>query len=175
MRHIRSAGIVPIVAVSIVICDQIVKWAAMRAVGPGAASGERWLIGDWLGLEYVRNTGVAFGLLHGASTAALIAASMATLGAVGLFVWLHRASSLVLIAGALIGGGAVGNAIDRVRFGYVRDFFAVGPWPAFNIADAAITIGVALAAIGVVRLDLTTEQPSATSNAGSYTVLDSTK
>jgi signal peptidase II len=46
------------------------------------------------------------------------------------------------VAIGVIAGGAVGNLIDRVRLGYVIDFLAVGPWPNFNVADSAITVGV---------------------------------
>jgi len=52
----------------------------------------------------------------------------------------------------LVLGGAVGNLIDRLRFGYVTDFIDVGLWPAFNIADSAITIGVILLAYSLLRL-----------------------
>jgi signal peptidase II len=70
----------------------------------------------------------------------------------GLMVWLWRTSSLLVgLALGLIAGGAVGNVIDRLRFGAVTDFldFHWGEWhfPAFNLADSAITVGVGLLVI----------------------------
>ena len=50
-------------------------------------------------------------------------------------------------------GGAIGNFVDRVRFGYVVDFIAVGPWPRFNIADSGITIGMILLAWSALQAD----------------------
>jgi signal peptidase II len=140
-------------ALAVAIIDQAVKWAVVREVGPSAGRHERWLAGDWLGLSYAENSGVAFGLLQGRSTLLLSFAAAATMLVIGVVVWMHRASLPMLAAGGLIVGGAMGNLIDRIRLGHVRDFFAIGPWPPFNLADCAITIGVLLAAWGVLRIE----------------------
>ena len=139
------------VVLGVFLVDLLTKAVAMRVVGPGAGRSERWLIGDWLGLSYSENSGIAFGLLRRGSTLVLALAMVAAIMALSAFVWTHRADGRIVLAGALVAGGAAGNLIDRVRFGYVRDFAAIGPWPPFNIADSAITIGALLAAFTLLQ------------------------
>ena len=101
-------------------------------------------------LVQVWNTGVSFGLFQEDSPLrswTLIAVAAAVL--VWLFLWLRRAqTSLVAVALGAIIGGAIGNIIDRIRFGAVFDFVDLHAfgwhWPAFNLADSAIVVGVAL-------------------------------
>jgi signal peptidase II len=147
----RRAFIPLSIACVVLLLDIVAKWAVMQEVGPAAGRNERWLIGDWLGFSYSENAGVAFGLLQGSSTLMLIAAAFGTLVLIGAFVWMNRSSVGVLVAGGLIAGGAIGNLVDRIRLGHVRDFIAVGPWPTFNVADSAITIGVLVAVWGAMR------------------------
>ena len=122
--------------------DQLTKAFVAAAIGPGSADSRIAVIGDWLALEYAENRGAAFGLLPGLAPV-LAAISAAIL--VGIIVHLFRTPSQTLLATISVGaivGGAFGNLIDRVRLGYVVDFIAVGPWPNFNVADSAITLGV---------------------------------
>lgn len=111
------------------------------------------LIPNLLQLVHVRNTGAAFGI--GASSDSQIVPLLLNVGAIGVFcavvVYTVRASvaDLLLQTGLhLILGGAIGNLIDRFRLGYVVDFVDVywrtHHWPAFNVADSAICIGIAL-------------------------------
>jgi signal peptidase II len=104
-------------------------------------------ITDRLSLVYIGNTGSAFGLL--ANQAFLISIiSIAGLLFILLFLrYLSPASTLSIVSISLVMGGAVGNLIDRLRFGYVTDFIYFRLWgnfywPAFNIADTAIVVGV---------------------------------
>lgn len=98
----------------------------------------------------VWNSGVSFGFLAGHSEMMpYILAGFAAAVALGLAIWLTRARTLLLTNGlGLVIGGAVGNIIDRVRFHAVVDFIDIHVagyhWPAFNLADSAITIGVCL-------------------------------
>jgi len=100
-----------------------------------------------LSLIYIENTGSAFGLLANQAIL-LIIISIAALLFILLFLrYLSPATTLSIISIGLILGGAVGNLIDRLRFGCVTDFIYFRlwgdfHWPAFNIADAAITVGV---------------------------------
>jgi signal peptidase II len=104
----------------------------------------------FLNLVAVWNSGVSFGFLAGYSdTMPLILSVFAVAVAIGMSVWLLRTSVMLVAAGlGLVIGGAVGNVIDRLRFGAVVDFIdfhvAGFHWPAFNIADSAITVGVVL-------------------------------
>jgi signal peptidase II len=94
-----------------------------------------------LDLTNTRNTGVAFGALEGAGliVAILIGVSLALL--VGYFIVNRRMPWLWLPVGLLL-GGAVGNLIDRAREGAVIDFIDPVAWPAFNVADSCIVVGV---------------------------------
>jgi signal peptidase II len=142
-----------VIAGTIVVLDQITKAAALQYLVSGVAVP---LIDGFLSLTLVMNTGLAFGLLSGLPPAWRW--MVALLSIVALVV-LARVAVRVLAGGgrfarlsvALIFGGAVGNLIDRARFGAVVDFvdahYRGYHWPAFNVADSAITIGVALLAL----------------------------
>ena len=128
------------------------------------------LVDDLLSFTLVMNPGLAFGLLGTVPrgwrwvVAALSLVALAVLARVALRV-LPAGGGVGKIAIGLIFGGAVGNLIDRARFGAVVDFVDVHwrgwHWPAFNVADSAITIGVALLAM---RL-MTDRTPAETSGA----------
>lgn len=106
----------------------------------------------YFNLTYVHNTGAAFSFLSEAGGwQRWFFAAMALIISAVLSVWLYRLKkheTLLAIALALVLGGAVGNLIDRLAYGYVIDFLDVYyqsyHWPAFNIADSAICIGVFL-------------------------------
>jgi signal peptidase II len=106
----------------------------------------------YFNLTYVHNTGAAFSFLSQAGGwQRWLFAGLAIAISIGITFWLSRLQKHeVLLAAALslILGGAVGNLIDRLAYGYVIDFLDVyyrdWHWPAFNIADSAITLGVAL-------------------------------
>jgi signal peptidase II len=98
------------------------------------------------------NPGISFSLLRGAGP--LVLSSIAILVSLGLIYWLTRIETKLTAFGiGCVAGGALGNVIDRVRFGKVFDFLDffipvgggdVFHWPAFNLADSAITVGVIL-------------------------------
>jgi signal peptidase II len=103
-------------------------------------------------LTYVHNTGAAFSFLSEAGGwQRWFFAGLALVISAVIAVWLTRLKqheTLLAVALALILGGAIGNLIDRLAYGYVIDFldvyYGTWHWPAFNIADSAITLGVAL-------------------------------
>lgn len=96
-------------------------------------------------LEYGENSGIAFGWLAGDGGLVLVAASTALLG---LAVILLRSRACVAaVPIAVLVGGALANLVDRAGDGAVTDFIDLGSWPAFNLADVAITAGVALLAL----------------------------
>ena len=138
-------------AVIVVLLDQLSKAAILaHVVGAGFAS-ER--ITGFFNLVLTYNRGMSFGLFNtgarsGAGLNALLFSLAAAAIVAGLVYWLSRVSSpLLAIAIGLIIGGAVGNVVDRLRLGAVVDFldFHIGywHWPAFNVADSAICVGVA--------------------------------
>jgi len=139
----RRLGLFLIVAALIVTFDQLTKlWIRAHL-----ALGESLPLTDRLSLTYIGNTGSAFGLLAN-RTVLLIIIGIASLLIVLLFLrYLSQVTTLSMVSIGLVWGGAVGNFIDRLRFGYVTDFIYFRLWgdfywPAFNIADAAILVGV---------------------------------
>jgi len=111
------------------------------------------VIPGFFALTHIRNTGAAFGLLAGEPTRTrtlfFLAVSLLALGVIfSLFTRIASDRPWVTAALAMIVGGVLGNLIDRLRFGGVVDFldFHVGTihWPAFNVADSAISIGVGI-------------------------------
>ena len=139
----RGLGLFLIVAALVVTFDQLSKlWIRAHL-----ALGESLSITGRLSLTYVGNTGSAFGLLAN-QTFLLIIIGIASLLLVLLFLrYLSRVTTLSMVSIGLIWGGAIGNLVDRLHFGYVTDFiyfrlWGSFHWPAFNVADAAITVGV---------------------------------
>jgi signal peptidase II len=96
-----------------------------------------------LGLTLSHNRGVAFGLAGGAGVK-LVLLTAATLAVIGFFFSRNSGKPGMWVAVGLLAGGAIGNLADRVRADAVTDFIAVGAWPAFNLADISITLGVLL-------------------------------
>jgi signal peptidase II len=132
---------------AIVLVDQITKWVVLGRLVPW----ERLEITPFFNLVLAFNKGAAFSFLAGAGgwqTPLLVA--FALVAAVVVSVMLLRSPGRRLFCAglALILGGAVGNVIDRLRFGHVVDFLDLHAggwhWPAFNVADSAITVGAAL-------------------------------
>ena len=140
----------------VVALDQITK-AVVRATLPLHDSVE--FIPNFLSFTYVRNTGAAFGLLNGVDfplkTAVMTMVALTALVAIGVYAAKTSIPEPATRLGlALVIGGAVGNLIDRITFGYVVDFIDVywRGWHfwAFNVADAAITIGASLLILDMI-------------------------
>lgn len=153
------------VTAAVVAVDQATKALVDRLLGLHES---RDLIEGVLRLTYVRNRGAAFGVLSEAELPyqawVFAAVSLLALFAIGVYAWrLPAASRLPRLALAMIIGGALGNLMDRVRLGYVIDFIDVywrtHHWPAFNAADSAITIGVSLLILDMLRS--TRQEPNA--------------
>lgn len=142
-----------LLAGAVVALDQLTKAVALQYLVLGVPV---TVIDGLLSLTLVLNPGLAFGLLGGLPeawrwmVAALSLVALAVLARVALRV-LPAGGRVGRLAIGLIFGGAVGNLIDRARFGAVVDFVDVywrgWHWPAFNVADSAITIGVVLLAL----------------------------
>lgn len=144
-------------SLAILVLDQWTKWLVEVHL-PHSASHP--VLPGFFNLTHVKNTGVAFGLFasHGADGGAwlLIVMGIVALAAVFLYFRLAPAKNrLLLYSLALIVGGAVGNLIDRLASGAVTDFLDVYVgtyhWPAFNVADSAITVGIGLMIVDSFR------------------------
>ncbi len=134
-------------ALLIVVLDQLTKWLIVAIV---MQPPRIVILAPFLDLVLARNPGVSFGMLRFEGAAApWLLAGLALAIVAGLFLWQRRAGSLwVSVNVGLIAGGAIGNVIDRLRDAGVTDFIDLHwgelHWPAFNLADSAICVGVAL-------------------------------
>jgi signal peptidase II len=154
------------VSLAVLFLDQWSKGLVTRTM---EVHQSKTVIADVFDLTYVRNTGAAFGLFASvdSSVKAILLNSIAVVVFLIVSAYALRSShkSVRLQVGlALILGGAVGNLLDRVRFGYVVDFldFSISGhhWPAFNVADSAICIGVALLFLDMLGSDEAAEHPT---------------
>ena len=141
----------------VVAADQLTKWLVRTHLD---LHEYREVVSGLLSLSHVRNRGAAFGILSEAElpyqSALFAALSLIALGAIALYARrLPVTARLPQTALALILGGAVGNLIDRVRHGFVTDFVHVywkqHVWPDFNVADSAISVGVCLLLLDMLR------------------------
>lgn len=137
------------VATVVAILDQLTKYWAIDALTGANRVIE---VTSFFNLVMVWNRGVSFGMMGGGAVPPWLLAAVSAAVAAGLTLWLSRLDQRWLGAGVgLIIGGAVGNVIDRVVYGAVADFLdfhlAGHHWPAFNVADSAITVGVAILVI----------------------------
>jgi signal peptidase II len=159
-------GILLLLVVALVGCDHATKnaaKAALEGVKPLA------LIPGLLDLEYTENRDTAFSLLRGVSGLAhpakewlLILGSSLALAALAVTWWKRRRRASLLEHAAFVAilGGAIGNVADRVARGYVVDFIHVHRWPVFNVADIAISVGVGLAGIAMLRKPAISRAPN---------------
>ena len=141
------AGLVVLTVVSL---DQVTK----ALVNDSLIRGERRDLVLGVDLVRVRNSGIAFGLFDGGG-AALTILTLAALALLLTYFALHAERPLLWLATGLLLGGALGNLLDRAREGAVTDFIDLPLWPAFNVADLAITAGVLTL---LLSLDLAREE-----------------
>lgn len=140
-----------VVAVAAAVADQLTKWVVSGQLDIGDAI---TVLGP-LSIHHVRNTGIAFGLFSD-STTVVIALTAAAVG--GMLVFFARAAQrhpLLPVSLGLVIGGSASNLIDRVRLGHVNDFLDFDYWPAFNLADTFIVVGVGLLFASLVAADRT--------------------
>lgn len=153
----RNVGIGLLIALVVIGVDQATKlWLVnyMEIHGPQA-------ITSFFNLVMVWNRGISFGMFA-AEDARFFLIGMKAVIVVLLLVWLARGTEkLIWLPLGMIIGGAIGNVIDRIRWGAVADFFdfhlAEKHWPAFNVADSAIVVGVCI----LLALSFLQKKPSA--------------
>ena len=142
------------VSLLVIVLDQLSKLWVIGAF----QHGEGIAITSFFNLVHARNTGAAFSFLaseSGWQRFFFIGIAVAASIFITYLLYKHAAERWFSLALSLVLGGALGNLIDRVRFGYVVDFldFYYGAWhfPAFNVADSAITVGAALLILDSLR------------------------
>jgi signal peptidase II len=143
-----------LVAVATIVADQVVKNAV---VGRIALCERVPLLGNVLRLTNIRNSGAVFGIMRGAGSYFTLFSVIAAGVLVIVLFFARRSSAVVKVSLGMVLGGAIGNLIDRFQYGAVVDFIDIGfgetaRWPCFNIADAAITVGVVLLVGNALRM-----------------------
>jgi len=146
-------------ALLVVAADQLTKIWIRSNLAVGQSIPDR----GFFQITHIHNTGAAFGLFPGQSFLLTIVAAVGIVLLLVYALFIHRRfpfldNMLSWIALGLILGGTIGNLIDRLRLGYVIDFISVGIWPAFNIADSAVTVGAIMVAYFLLRLVRAEEQ-----------------
>lgn len=156
MESIKRHFLFITASAAVLAADQAAKWVILHLVPLHETIA---VIPGFLNVVHFRNPGGAFGLFAAQSGFTLgMIFFIVTLVALGLIIYLYKqtpAGERLLAAGlAFVFGGALGNLIDRLRFGNVVDFIDVYVrdyhWPAFNIADSAITLGIVIFAFYVI-------------------------
>lgn len=135
-----------VVLAVVLAADQLVKALVVGALARGE---ERDLV---LGIKLVntRNTGVAFGQLQDGGVVVGVVIAVAICALLAYFARHVRVALIWLPTGMLL-GGALGNIVDRIAEGAVIDFLKLPHWPAFNVADASITVGVVILLVVIER------------------------
>jgi len=128
-------------ALFIIVVDQTVKRYMVHLL---RSQDPVQIIGELLQLTMVTNTGVAFGLFQGFSQVLSVLSAVLIVVVIYYLLKTLGRSFITTFALSLVLGGAIGNLIDRVRLGYVLDFIKVPYWPAFNVADSCIVVGVSI-------------------------------
>lgn len=141
-----------------IVLDQWTKVLARTHLRPLPFGEKKTVVEGFFDLRYSENPGVAFGMFQNLQGGRIILTVVAAFALFMVLMYLRRSEdhhTRLHAALGLIGGGAIGNLIDRIAYGRVTDFivwrYKQYEWPAFNIADAALVIGVGLMVIDMVR------------------------
>jgi signal peptidase II len=150
-KVVRNYWSIILIALVIVGLDQWTKWLVRTNIPPG----ESWLPDSLLWLSpYARivhwyNRGAAFGMFQEASMVFTVLAFIVVIVILYYYPQISQTDWPLRLAMSMQMGGAIGNLIDRLTIGHVTDFFSVGTFPVFNVADASITVGCVVLILGV--------------------------
>jgi signal peptidase II len=151
-------GGLAVVALAAVLADQVTKHVVTRTLGLDEAE---HVIGP-LSIHHVQNSGIAFGLFSSATAGVAVITAIAV---IWMLVFFARSGSRHPVLPAALGlliGGSVSNLVDRIRLGHVTDFIDFRYWPAFNLADSFIVVGVAILLGALVAADRRPQPPRRT-------------
>ncbi len=151
---LKLMHLLPIVF-SIAIADQAVKAVVVRHMYLGESI---TVLPGILTITRIHNSGIAFGLFPGMPDLFMVVTLISMLAVLYFYLTVTPREVLLIVGCGLIMGGALGNLIDRFRMGYVVDYIYFSFWPAFNVADSAVTIGVALLMISFFFVGKGTER-----------------
>ncbi len=127
------------ITVAAVGADQLTKQVVARTL----ALGEEVQIAGPFSIHHVQNSGIAFGLFSSATSVVIALTALAVVWMVVFFARSGARHPVLPVALGFVLGGSISNLVDRVRLGHVTDFLDLRFWPAFNLADVFIVVGVA--------------------------------
>jgi signal peptidase II len=157
-------GLAPVSFAERSLAAGLAQWLALAAIAFAAIAADqltKYIVTSRLALDdgvhvlgpfwihHVRNSGIAFGLFSSATAVVILATAIAVTWMLVFFARSGARHPVLPVALGLVIGGSVSNLLDRVRLGYVTDFLDFRYWPAFNLADSFIVIGV-LVLLGVL-------------------------
>jgi len=140
-----------VIAGTAIVADQLTKSIVSLRLPTGEAVAT---LGPF-SIHHVQNTGIAFGLFADSTTAVIVLTTTAVTAMLVFFARTAQSHPLLPVALGLVIGGSIANLIDRVRLGHVTDFLDFDYWPAFNLADTFIVVGVGLLFVSFVASDRT--------------------
>ena len=144
-----SYAVLFLIAGVVVLLDQLTKeWVRLNLQLGEIFRPELWLT-QYIRLVHWKNTGAAFGMFQNMNPVFMVLSVLVIAVILYYYPQIPRQDWLVRLSMGLLLGGAIGNLIDRFRQGYVTDFISVGKFPVLNIADASISVGVALLFVGM--------------------------
>jgi len=129
-----------VVAGAAVVADQLTKQLVGRTLGLGESVD---IVGPF-SIHHVQNSGIAFGLFGSRTSIVIVVTAIAVGAMLVFFARSGRRHPVLPVALGLVLGGSIANLVDRVRLGHVTDFLDLVAWPAFNLADTFIVVGVAI-------------------------------
>ena len=138
----------PLIALLVIAADQITKYLVRTNMQPG----ERIpLIGDWMSLYYVRNTGTAFSMFEGNRYITVLLTSVLIIVCLIVIITEARAGhDLIPVLLTFVAAGGISNLADRLMLGYVTDMISCGSFAVFNVADIAVPCGCVLTMLALL-------------------------
>jgi signal peptidase II len=168
----RKYAVFSILAVITIILDQWTKILARQSLRD-LGTGKKVIVEGYFDLRYSENPGVAFGMFQNLQGGRIILTVVAVVALLLVFQYLRKTEAhqkILHAALGLIGGGAIGNVLDRALYGRVTDFivwrYKQHEWPAFNIADAALVVGVGLMFVDMLKSHKPTPTPQQPQTGG---------
>jgi len=135
--------------------DQLTKQIVSSALPLGD---ETQVLGPF-SIHHVQNSGIAFGLFASATSAVIVLTGIAVVWMLAFFARSAQRHPILPVALGFVLGGSVSNLVDRIRLGHVTDFLDLRYWPAFNLADSFIVVGVAILFVALVAADRPRPRP----------------
>jgi len=149
------------IALAALLADQLTK----QIVSSALSFGEAVHIGGPLSIHHVRNSGIAFGLFSDATSIVIVLTALAVTWMLVFFARSGQRHPVLPVALGFVLGGSTSNLLDRVRLGHVTDFLDIRYWPAFNLADTFIVVGVAILFVALASADRRPTRPTPLGNS----------